>query len=704
MEPGGIKKMRQFITLLEKLHPKGSLRVKVIIGISLILTVVMGCFTYFDMVTRTKFYSDKQEERAREISDTVMRSIEYPMLDGEMMDVQAILERLYTLPDVTVLNLCDAAGVIRHSGLPGIIGMDDNSGITKNALRAGSLARGLEILSDGEKILQHTMPILNENPCHKCHGAEKKILGTLAVGISWVAIEERIAALRNREITFTIVSLMVVGFFLTAFLSKYITRPLAVLARLADEISRGKPGFEFGRTIKCWVVEKCDKTGCPAYGKTEIMCWYVDGTYCKAQPSGKFPEKLDMCRNCSVYKAHVGDEMVRLADSFKHMLYKLKIFEKEVRRSEEKYRLLFDTEPNPVFILDRETLAIQDANARAESQYDFSKEDLLKMSFIDLGYEENEQEIISGFKDAVHSRSIVLASKPYRGKDGGLYYTTIHVCGARYMEKDALIATTTDVTESVRKETQLAQAGKMATLGEMATGVAHELNQPLSAIQIGTDFFRNCVRLGREIPPGELALVSEQITEQVDRAARIINHLREFGHRADIKKEEVDINKPLGGVFTLLGEQLKLRGIKVVLDLQEGLPRIMADSNRLEQVFMNLVLNARQAMEEKKQEITGVDSDNTLTVRSFQENGQVVVTVTDTGTGIPDTLNEKIFEPFFTTKKVGEGTGLGLSISYEIVKDYRGTIEIESAKGKGSTFKITFPVHEEEEKGAGGYV
>jgi histidine kinase len=700
MEPGGIKKMHQIITLLEKLHPKGSLRVKVIIGISLILTVVMSCFTYFDMVTRTKFYSDKQEERAREISDTVMKSIEYPMLDGEMMDVRAILERLHTLPDVAVLNLSDTNGVIRHSGLPSNIGMTDNSEITKEALRTGSLARGLEILLEGENILQHAMPILNENPCHKCHGAEKKILGTLAVGISWTAIEERIAALRNREITLTIVSLMVVGFFLTAFLSKYITRPLAVLARLADEISRGKPGFEFGRTLKCWVEEKCDKTDCPAYGKTEIMCWYVDGTYCKVQPSGKFPEKLDMCRNCSVYKAHVGDEMVRLADSFKHMLYKLKIFEKEMRRSEEKYRLLFDTEPNPVFILDRETLAIQDANARAVSQYDFSKEDLLKMSFIDLGYEENEQEIISGFKDAVNSRSIVLARKRYRGKDGGLFYTTIHVCGARYMGKDALIATTTDVTESVRKDAQFTEASKMATLGEMATGVAHELNQPLSVIQIGTDFFRDCVRQDQVIPPDELTLVSEQMAEQVDRATRIINHLREFGRRADIQVEEIDINKPLGGVFTLLSEQLRLRGIKVVLDLKEGLPRIMADSNRLEQVFMNLVVNARQTIEEKKQETAGVAPENTLTVRSFQENGRVVVTVTDTGKGIPETIREKIFQPFFTTKKVGKGTGLGLSISYEIVKDYKGTIEAESAEGKGSTFKITFPVREEEEKGA----
>jgi len=658
----------------------------------------MGLFTYYDMVTRTKFYSDKQEERAFEISDTVMRSIEYPMLDGEMMDVQAIMERLNTLKDVTVINLCNTAGTIKYSGHPGHIEMVDNSETTQKALRTSSLARGLEILK-GDKILHHAMPIPNERPCHKCHGAEKKILGILAVGISWTAIEERMAALRNKEITLTIASLMVVGFFLTLFLSKYITRPLATLARLADEISRGGPGFAFGRTLKCWEVEKCDKTECPAYGNIEIMCWYVDGTHCKVQPSGKFPEKLDMCRKCRVYKTHVGDEMVQLADSFKHMLYRLSAVEKKLRRSEEKYRLLFDTEPNPVFILARETLQILDANARAESQFGYSKENLLNMSFINLGYEEDAQEIISGFAGVVNNRSVVFSRKQARRKDGSLFYTTIHVCSAQYMGKDALIATTTDITESVQKEAQLVQASKMATLGEMATGVAHELNQPLSTIQIGADFFKNMAKYGQEIPADEQVLVSEQMAEQVARAVSIIKHLRDFGRQVEIQREAIDINQPIKGVFRLLGEQLWLRGIMVKLDLQEGLPNIKADSNRLEQVFMNLVINARQAMEEIKQQSPDVIPQKVLTVRSFQLNDRVVVTVTDTGPGIPESIREKIFEPFFTTKKAGEGTGLGLSISYGIVKDFNGTIEIESETGKGSTFKITFPVSKEEERG-----
>jgi PAS domain S-box-containing protein len=658
----------------------------------------MGLFTYYDMVTRTTFHFGNQEERAYEISDTVMRSIEYPMLDGEMEAVQAILEKLNRLTDVTVVNLCDTGATIRYSGLPANIGKIDNSEVTKKALRTSSLLKGLEMEGD-EKILRHAMPIPNEKTCYKCHGAEKKILGVLSVGISWTLIEKRIAALRNREITLGIVSVVVVGFFLTLFLSKYVTRPLATLTRLADEISRGKPGFEFGRMLKCWEVQNCDKTDCPAYGNPEIMCWYVDGTHCKVQPSGRFPEKLDMCRECKVYKGHVGDEMVRLADSFKHMLYNLKVFEEELKQSEEKYRILFDADPNPIFILDRETLRILDANARAEGHYGYSKEELLKMSFIDLGYEKDGPEIMSALKGISGSGRVFLSKKQHRTKDGGPVYVNISVCGARYAESDAFIASTTDITESVQTEVQLAQASKLTTLGEMAAGVAHELNQPLSTIQIGTDFFRDMVKQGREIAPAELTMVSEQMSEQVSRAVRIINHLREFGRKPEIQSEELDINKPINGVFTLLSQQLKVRGIKIVLDLKDDLPPIMGESNSLEQVFIDMVINARDAMEEKKERSTGGDLENTLTISTFQENGQVVVTISDTGTGIPGEVKDKIFEPFFTTKEVGKGSRLGLSISYGIVKEYEGTIEVESEEGKGTTFKITFPACGEGRKG-----
>ncbi|NVM21636.1 MAG: PAS domain S-box protein [Desulfobacterales bacterium] len=674
-----------------------SLKTKVILGISLILIVVMGLFTYYDMSTRTRFHLEMQEARAFEISGTVMRSIEYPMLDGEMDDVQAILERLNTLEDVAEVNLCDPAGTIKYSGLPANVGSIDNCEITKEALRASSVVKGWEILG-GENILHHAMPISNEKPCYKCHGSEKKKLGVLTVGIGWGRVEDRIAAQRNRGITLALISIVVVGSFLTLFLSKHVTRPLATLTGLSDQVSRGKPSLEFGRVLKCWEAKECDKTNCPAYGNTETVCWYIGGTLCQVQPSARFPQKLDMCRECTVYENNVGDEITRLADSFKHAVYRLRAYEEELRQSEEKYRALFDTEPSPIFILDRETYGILDANARANSQYGYSKEELVKMSFVDLGDEEDGPEIVSTLKGISNSGRVFLPRKQHRRKDGGLIYVNIHVCAARYLGRDALIATTTDITESIKKEAQLAHASKLTTLGEMATGVAHELNQPLTTIQIASDFMLDTAKQGKWVPIDLLIVICEQMTEQVSRAVGIINHLRQFGRKDEVQKEKVDINKPLEGVFTLLGRQLKLRGIKVVLDLKDNLPHIIGDSNRLEQVFIDLVVNARDAMEEKKEKLAGEGVKNTLTVRSFEENGQVVVTISDTGTGIPDEMRDKIFEPFFTTKEAGKGTGLGLSISYGIVKEYEGIIEVESEAGKGSTFKIAFPAYGENQE------
>jgi histidine kinase len=140
-------------------------------------------------------------------------------------------------------------------------------------------------------------------------------------------------------------------------------------------------------------------------------------------------------------------------------------------------------------------------------------------------------------------------------------------------------------------------------------------------------------------------------------------------------------------------QQLKLRQIEVITDLQQDLPFIMADANRLEQVFINLLINARDAIEAKWWgNVTPDDKAKTIFLKTRTEAGMAVAEITDTGTGIPNAIINKIFEPFFTTKQVGKGTGLGLSISYGIVQDYDGTISVKSHEDKGSTFTIRFPI------------
>jgi len=374
------------------------------------------------------------------------------------------------------------------------------------------------------------------------------------------------------------------------------------------------------------------------------------------------------------------------------------------RESEEKYRSLFDYDPNSIFVLEQETFKILDMNARALEIYGYEKTELIGISFIDLGNFEYTYGVLSD-RERNESKTYNVYSKVrHRRKDGEPFYVNVYTRQTRKSGNYGIIATTVDITESLAKETQLIQAGKMSTLGEMATGVAHELNQPLSAIQIGADFFKTMTKEGKVIPREDLILVSEQMADQVARAVLIINHMRDFGRKSGAQGDRVNINRPIQGVFTLLTRQLEVRGIEIVLDLAEGLPNIVVDSNRLEQVFIDLVINARDAMEAKEELSLNSSTKNVLTVRSYRQDSQVVVTITDTGTGIPVKMREKIFEPFFTTKEVGGGTGLGLSISYGIVKDFGGTIEVESEEGKGTSFKIVFPACEDDESEIQGYV
>jgi histidine kinase len=236
----------------------------------------------------------------------------------------------------------------------------------------------------------------------------------------------------------------------------------------------------------------------------------------------------------------------------------------------------------------------------------------------------------------------------------------------------------------------------MATLGEMATGVAHELNQPLSVIKTASSFFMKKINKNEKIEDEILLTMSEEIDGHVDRATKIINRMRQFGRKSDMTFEQVQLNDVLRSAFEIFSQQLKVRGIEVLWEIEENLPMIMADPSRLEQVFINLLLNARDSIEEKwgakKHEHDGMK----IMLKTRIEGENVVAEVSDTGKGIPNDILDKVFEPFFTTKSAGEGTGLGLSISYGIIKDCGGGIKIKTEEGKGASFIITFPLPDEE--------
>jgi len=185
--------------------------------------------------------------------------------------------------------------------------------------------------------------------------------------------------------------------------------------------------------------------------------------------------------------------------------------------------------------------------------------------------------------------------------------------------------------------------------------------------------------------------MANDIVANVERASGVIKHVRDFARQSEPVHSRVKINDPINDVFKVLGHQLKVHDVEVKLDLDPDIADILAEHNRLEQVFINLVSNAIDAMDEKDNRPEISDKTKRLTIRSFNVNNHVCVQVTDSGIGMSEEVKNKIFEPFYTTKKVGKGTGLGVSISYGIVQDYKGSIEIESEIGKGTTFTIKFP-------------
>jgi PAS domain S-box-containing protein len=361
----------------------------------------------------------------------------------------------------------------------------------------------------------------------------------------------------------------------------------------------------------------------------------------------------------------------------------------ELSRSEQKYKTLFDNAPNPIFIMKSQTLNIIDVNSRALECYGKSKEELSKMSFLDLLFEEDQKLEESLKKMTVHQCNFFPRRRHKRGKEP--FYVNIVACHARHMDMDCLVATTTDINENVQKEAQLIQASKLATLGTLASGMAHELTQPLNVIQVASDFFLKKINKGEAITNDVLKSLAEEIGSHVDRASKVIKHMRDFARQSDLTRTRVNINEPINDVFKVMGQQLRVHQINVELDLDPHLPYIMAEHNRLEQVFINLITNAMYAMDDKGLRWGDKKWNRLLKIRSYSADSQVIVTVSDTGKGIPKDIIDKIFEPFFTTRVVGQGTGLGMSISYRIVSDYGGTLKVESEVDKGTTFTLKFP-------------
>ena len=405
---------------------------------------------------------------------------------------------------------------------------------------------------------------------------------------------------------------------------------------------------------------------------------------------------------------------------------------RRLRESEERYRVLFNSANDAVFVhgVDEEGVPGQfvEVNDVACRRLKYTREELLRLSPLDVTADVEPGDLVSVI-DRLSEEQHVLFERVHVAKDGTRIPVEINSQVFQLQGEPVVLSIARDITRRKRMEAQLREyaehleqlveekvreleverakvihAGKLAALGELATGVAHELNQPLTAMQFEADYLKRMAELVREkedwpsvVDVDEVAQVGDNLSGDIARCRRIIDHLRTFGRISDEPPVEIDLNTPIENAFILTEQRLRQHGIAVVRDLQEGLPPIQADPHRLEQVFLNLISNAEHALKEMQCRIQagdvewGDDYCPQLQVCTGVEDGLVVAMVGDNGCGIPHGDQEQIFEPFFSTKPVGEGTGLGLSISHGIINDFGGEIGFESAENEGTTFVLRFP-------------
>ncbi|MFH2057451.1 MAG: ATP-binding protein [Pseudomonadota bacterium] len=467
-------------------------------------------------------------------------------------------------------------------------------------------------------------------------------VGSVQVGLDKRHIETLIANLRLVFLSF-LSMVSVVFFFLSHRLALLITKPVAALIEYTDQLTQSDFNL----------------------------------------PINDDPEN---------FRSKVGakdDEISKLTDSFLKMTSRLKRSTNRLQESQRKYRSLFQSGPNPIFVVNKKTFAILDANPNATELFGYTREELIQKNLFDLGDLDHDK--IGEPSD--EGETMVISSKvKFYKKDGSFVFVNIHASPSEYRDEDVIIVAATDITELVEKDSQLIQASKMTNLEKMSAGIAHEINQPLNAIKMGSEYLCMMKKRNKPVKDEDMNMVLSQISSQVTRASEIVGRLKTFSRKADFSRDVINVNTCIRSVNKIIGRQITLQNIDLVLTLDENLPPILAHNNRMEQVLFNLVTNARDAINERIE--TAIDTlDGKIEITTFWDNHNVGITIQDNGIGIQPDQMDSIFESFYTTKAMGEGLGLGLPIIQGIVKDYNGTVSVKSTPGKGASVRILFPAH-----------
>jgi two-component system NtrC family sensor kinase len=358
----------------------------------------------------------------------------------------------------------------------------------------------------------------------------------------------------------------------------------------------------------------------------------------------------------------------------------------DLKRSQKQYKSVVENARDLIFLVD-ETGAFRSANTAAARLFGIPAAGIVKKKIADLLPPEDAQAMLTSVQDAIQTRKSVEIKAATRLKDRVYWFSThyVPIFGEDGRSVEQVLVMARDITDRQHMENQMAQTEKLASLGTLAAGVAHEINNPVG-VMLG--FIE--ILLDRVPPESKEHEMLKTVERQGLNAKRIVENLMTFARQPAKREDFTDINQDIDNVLALVQNNLLTKKVDLDKRLAKGLPRVRGDAGELQQVFLNLINNAVAAMPN--------GGKLTVITKTNPYSHMVEIIFADTGTGIPKKYADRIFVPFFTTKKVGEGTGLGLAVSYAIVNKYGGTIRYESRAAEdnpegptGTTFFVDLP-------------
>ncbi len=602
-----------------------SLRFKMTIGVILILLVVMSVvfviqYTWFrrEMIERLGLSSTP-------LSDVIKGSLRHAMATRDLDEINHIVANVSKQQGVIKVFVVDKQGVIGISPDAADVGrrltLEDATCQICHRVQAENRAKTVIFaVAEGQRVFRNVNPIANEPACYGCHGSRDKILGVLISDFSMAEVDARLTSTFREMLLSLAVTILVTVATISVTMNRLVIGRLERFVRATKLLGSGRMDQE-------------------------------------VRPEG-------------------SDEIGELAASFNEMLENLRRAT-EIRRRKELLENVLEKVKESIIVYDPDGIILSFSRGAEETFRVPASEVLGKPSAL-LG--EERAEILV----RVRAGTFTAGEVRLRSREGRYFPALMSVFPLRNERHEllAFVEITQDLTEERLKgrlQQQLMQSEKLAATGQLAAGVAHELNNPLGNILLYGKL------LLEDLPPTDArARNLHQIVENTLRCKRIVKSLLDYAKESEVHMTLQDVNEITESSVQMLQNELRLRDVACRLDLAPGLPRVSCDRNQVQQVLINLIQNAIQAVEDRGEIL--------LTTALGPEGGAVRITVTDNGPGIPPDVLSHIFEPFFTTKP--SGTGLGLSICYGIVDRHHGRIWAESptpANGSGAAFTVELP-------------